>query len=185
MLFELGSGYYQRIHFIGHSLGKIVNSYACDYLHGKLPRQTGGFWDETATKPHVTLLDQAELANVFGSNVATSSANAWFDFQTRSQLFDVVNGSTSAKSSYKNPFPRSAAWMDNYITLVGLYRRDAVNVYLPAGFDTLWGAHSDAHQWYRQSIQEVSPMHKMGFARAYERSLVFPPSGNGMSTGSV
>lgn len=185
LILELGTGYGQRIHFIGHSLGTIVNSYACDYLHGKLPRQTSGFWDETETMPHVTLLDQAEMANVFGSNVATSSASGWFDSQTRSQLFDIVNGSSSGDSGFKSPFPKSARWMDNYISLVGLYHRDAVNVYMPAGVDTLGGAHADAHQWYRQSIQQTSPLHTMGFNRAYERSLVFPPSGNGMSGGSV
>ena len=34
LLQSLGSGYNQRVHFIGHSLGTISNAYACDYAHG-------------------------------------------------------------------------------------------------------------------------------------------------------
>jgi hypothetical protein len=185
LVLELGTSYHQRLHFIGHSLGTIVNSRACDFLHGKLPRQAVTYWDENNTRPHVTLLDQAELANTFGSNVSTSAASAWFDSQSRSQLFDIVNGTATADSGYKSPFPESATWTDNYITLVGLHGARAVNVFLPAGVATPWGAHADSHQWYRQSIQNVSATHAMGFARAYERALVFPPTGNGMSAGSV
>ena len=185
LLYELEPGYDQRVHFIGHSLGSIVNSYACDYLHGKLPRQPIRFWEPAETKPHITLLDQAELANVFGSNVTTSTALAWFDSQSRSQLFDVVNGRPGAESGYKSPFPESAAWMDNYITIAGLYHRRAVNVKLPRKSFTPWGAHAESHEWYRQSIQEVNPLHAMGFARAYESSLIMPPTGNGVSAGSV
>jgi len=178
---ELGRSYAQHVHFIGHSLGTIVNSYACDYLHGRLPYQTAAVWDQTVTRPHVTLLDQAEVANVFGTNVSTSGTGAWFDAQSRSQLLDIVNGSPSTAAGYKNPFPKSAAWADSYISQVGFYSDQAVNAYVLSSFVS----HGYSHDWYIKSILDSSPLHPLGFNRAYERTLTFPPTGSGLSSGSV
>jgi hypothetical protein len=190
---ELGADYTNRIHFIGHSAGTIVNSFACDYLHRENMRPEFGpmpKWEKSRTMPHVTLLDHAELAIVFGSNVTTSSVLSWFDIESRQQLFDPVIGTQGAAttSGFKSPFPTSAAWIDNYITMVGLYHPSAVNAYLwhlrlPS--PNPLAPHSEAHEWYRESIQSASASHAMGFARAYEKALNFPPRGNGMTAGSV
>lgn len=83
--------YSQGVHFIGHSLGTLVNATAANYLH------TNGYsW----TRTHMTLLDDAEEANL------VSSAN------------------------YVSPIPSERAWIDNYVSLVGLYHPEAVNVWL-------------------------------------------------------
>jgi pimeloyl-ACP methyl ester carboxylesterase len=59
LLSELGTNYSQPIHFIGHSLGTLVNSYAAIWMHNR------GF-DPMNT--HLTLFDEAEVStNPFAS----------------------------------------------------------------------------------------------------------------------
>lgn len=59
----LGAGYSQEIHFIGHSLGTLVNAAAANFLHGDRTAQqavSATLWSPTRT--HLTLLDAAESA---------------------------------------------------------------------------------------------------------------------------
>src|ERR1035441_11018286 len=59
LITALGSNYSQRIHFIGHSLGTLVNAAAANYVH------TNGFsWSNT----QMTLCDEAEVAWVLESS---------------------------------------------------------------------------------------------------------------------
>ncbi len=88
--------YNQGVHFIGHSLGTLVNATAANYLH----EQTGGVFDWLRSKTHMTLLDDAEEANV------VSTAN------------------------YVSPIPDYHEWVDNYVSFVGFYHPEAVNVML-------------------------------------------------------
>lgn len=60
---SLGTTYSQPIHFIGHSLGALVNAAAANYLHGDRTAQqaiSSTPWSPTHT--HMTLLDAAESA---------------------------------------------------------------------------------------------------------------------------
>ena len=57
--YKLGFSYVQPIHFIGHSLGTIVNASAINYLNGDASHP----WPTNAPV-HVTLLDEAELATI-------------------------------------------------------------------------------------------------------------------------
>ena len=84
--------------------------------------------------------------------------------------------------------------MDNYISLVGLQRDGAVNGCLLAptvGFDWsspvngLTFAHSYAHLFYRNTVWPSGPVPAVGFGKSYEGGSAFPPSGTGLSAGSL
>ena len=185
----LGAGYSQHVHFIGHSLGTIVNRYACDYLHASFPPVERGSmncpapWIKTQTTPHVTLLDEAEIANVGGTELVTSTL-------VSSIFAGVPEGVATAAKNWKSPIPKDALWVDNYISLVGIQHEAAVNVCLLHAAQTNLNpraAHAYSHQWYRQSVLPPAgvPDPAVGFARAFEKALTFPPMGNGMSLGSL
>ncbi len=190
----LGTGYNQRLHFIGHSLGTIVNAYACDYVHGSFPRSSNNpaiSWNRNLTQPHVTILDEAEIASVFGQSVITSTTIGWKIAQAKGAL---LAGGVAAARDWKNPVPVSAAWTDNYISLVGVQRDDAVNVCLLADAYSynirnpkagLESAHAYSHQWYLNSIGASGTYPQIGFRSSYESSLTFPPSGTGKTPGSL
>ena len=190
----LGPNYDQHIHFIGHSLGTIVNAYACDYVHGSFARASNNPanpWSPVLTTPHVTLLDEAEVATVFGQNVTTSAAIGWRVAQLQGAL---IAGTVAAVADWKNPVPKAAKWVDNYISLVGLQRDEAVNVCLLAptvSFDwtapktALEYAHTYARTFYGNSVWPSGPAPAVGFGRSYEGSGVFPPVGNGLTSGSL
>ena len=62
----LGPGYAQPIHFIGHSLGTLVNAAAANYLHGDRTAHEDVSPTQWRNLPmHMTLLDEAEAAFVF------------------------------------------------------------------------------------------------------------------------
>lgn len=196
LLTRLGSGYSQRVHFIGHSLGTIVNRYACDFLHGQMPRagsNPASHWNTALTQPHITLLDEAEVASVAGSNVITS---ARLGAKLAGWKGAVAAGVVAAYADWKSPVPSSGRWIDNYISLVGVQREEAVNICLLAptvGYNmsdpigSVLFAHSYAHLFYRSTahsvISGVPPA--VGYARSYEKALVFPPFGTGLTAGSL
>jgi hypothetical protein len=190
----LGVGYSHRIHFIGHSLGAIVNAYACDYVHGSFPRDRNNPsvpWNRNLTHPQVTILDEAEIASVFGQSVITSATIGWKIAQAKGAL---LAGTAAAVRDWKNPVPVSSAWTDNYISLVGVQRDDAVNVCLLANaysYDIrnpwagLESAHAYSHQWYLNSISASGDYPQIGFRSSYEGSMIFPPTGTGRTLGSL
>ena len=194
LLQTLGSGYGKHIHFIGHSLGAIVNAYACDYVHGSFARNNANppaHWDSLLTTPHVTLMDEAEIATVFGSNVTSAAAIGWKVAQLKGAL---ISGGAAAVGDWKNTIPKAAKWVDNYISLVGLQRDGAVNVCLLAPtltfdwlspYNSLLFAHSYAHLYYRNTVSPTGLAPAVGYGKSYESALTFPPTGTGLSAGSV
>ena len=93
----LGANYSQRIHFIGHSLGTLVNARAANYIH-----TTGFRWSNT----QMTLFDEAEVAwGMVGNSWAT--------------LTSLLQNDSSPQQDWKHPLPDQCAWADNYITAVG------------------------------------------------------------------
>jgi hypothetical protein len=191
---ELGTGYSQHLHFIGHSLGTIINCYACDYVHGSFVRSgsnPSSKWNALLTTPQVTLLDEAEVATLLGQNVTTAAAIGWRLAQFKGAL--IASG-VAAVADWKNPIPKEAKWVDNYISLVGIQRDGAVNVCLLAptvSFDwsspinSLVYAHSYAPLFYGNTVSPLGPAPAVGFEKSYEGGSAFPPGGTGLSAGSL
>lgn len=177
--------YTQKLHFIGHSMGTLVNRYACDNAHQMGDGEGGDrHFDPALTKPHMTMLDEAEVSNILGSNVITAA-------QVKSYAVSIVGALAAAASAdyrdWKSPIPATpTSWVDNYISMVGIQRPQTVNVFLTAptiGFLNPIAAHAYAHQWYRDSVLTSVP--PVGFLRSREAGGYFPPSGAGMAAGSL
>ena len=183
---RLGLNYGQRVHFIGHSMGTLVNRFACDTVHQYGTMNGGDIgWNPALTKPHMTLLDEAEIASVLGTRVITS---ATIGAITAGWAGALREAAVTAYQDWKSPIPATpTSLVDSYISMVGIQRDKAVNVCLTApaiGFMNPIDAHGYAHQWYRNSAQSpFSPI--LGFTQAYERGGTLPPSGNGLTPGSL
>jgi hypothetical protein len=148
---DLPSGSRPPLHFIGHSLGALVNAAAADYLHDKADPPFD--WQ----KSHMTLLDNAALANVEGALVS-SGFNP--KAATATLALELLAGGIVWHT------PDQAAWIDNYISLVGQYSTMAVNVVLEGGplylaregelglnpIDNLTALHGYACGWYTKSV---------------------------------
>ena len=192
---RLGASFNQHLHFIGHSFGTIVNAYACDYVHGRIPDaqvNAGNGWVKQQTTPHITLLDEAELGNIAGRFVLVSAAAGARLAATGGSLLgygvDVV-------ASWKDPVPADFSWADNYISAVAFRRDEAVNVSLLTptllaldahSLPSLWQGAKDAHSyapaWYRNTILNSS---SIGFGSSWESGGTFPPTGTGNSANSL
>ncbi len=177
--------YAQPIHFIGHSLGTLVNRYACDNAHqrGDGNGSEIGF-NSLLTRPHITLLDEAEVASIFGSKVVTAASVGAMVAGWGGAL---QSGAIAAYKDWKSPIPATpTAWIDSYISMVGVQRSAAVNVCLTAPAIGYWNpvaAHAYSHLWYRNSV--LPPWPAVGFGSGRESGGAFPPSGSGMTAGSL
>ena len=168
----LGANYSQRIHFIGHSLGTLVNAKAANFIH------TNGFsWSNT----QMTLFDEAEVAwGMVGNSWAT--------------LTSLLENDSSPQQDWKHPLPDQCAWADNYITAFGMPHPQAVNVILTNLapdlsniqnlFDFGIGAwtgqfqteitdyHHYPYIWYGNTVNQINnpndPPYLMGFVRSWE-----------------
>jgi|GEM_PF-1312689 len=183
---RLGFDYSQRIHFIGHSMGTLVNRFACDKVHQRGTMDGGEIgWDPAQTKPQMTLLDEAELTSVLGTRIFTSATIGGAVAGWYGALYEAAK---TTYQDWKSPVPTTpTSLVDNYISMVGIQRYNAVNVCLTApavGSMNPIDAHAYAHQWYRNSAQSpFSPV--LGFTQSFERGGTLPPSAYGLSTGSV
>ncbi|HUZ06437.1 MAG TPA: immunoglobulin domain-containing protein [Candidatus Paceibacterota bacterium] len=152
LLNTLGTGYNLPIHFIGHSLGTMVNCHAADYIHGDDPNSPG--YSNPAQKfnsqnTQMTLFDEAELANVV-SLPYDVSLDILFGAQIAAQ--SGVN-----EAPWNKVIPEHSAWIDNYISLVGLAHVEAANVLLWRNDQLgLTAAHGYSIQWYSNSIVNPS-----------------------------
>ena len=154
----LGPNYSKPIHFIGHSLGTLVNANAADYLH------TNGFaWTNT----QMTLFDEAEAAT------GISSFGAAID-----TLIGMNGNPLLPKPSYYHPLPNQFRWADNFVAAFGILHTNTANVILtnnfPANAPTLsgwFGALSAFHgysmPWYDETIQ--TDVSALGFRWSFER----------------
>ncbi len=145
----LGSSYQQGMHFVGHSLGTLVNATAADYLHEK----TGGAFDWRKTQ--LTLLDQAQAANVEGRLIGVGAS-------TVGGLYALLGLSDAPSTGWVSPIPRQSAWVDNYISLVGWPVSGAVNVLLSSQ-----ASHGYACEWYTKSA--LHPTNGIGHRFSFER----------------
>ena len=126
----LGSSYSQPLHFIGHSLGTLVNAAAVNYLNGDRTGSAGqpvAFPPWSSAKMHLTVFDHAEVANLAG-------AQALFDgltvgLTTAGTAGVLVYGS-EVLQKWKPALPVHSVWADNYISDVGFYQPNAFNIAL-------------------------------------------------------
>jgi hypothetical protein len=171
---KLGASYNQSMHFMGHSLGTLVNCRAADYIHGD-GKNSPAKNPATPTlkldpqKTHMTLFDEAQLAvPVNGMSVA----------------LDVILGNSrltngEGSNSPAKVIPERARYIDNYISEVGLLHSRAANVLLwrKYTFGPV-GLHAYAYEWYLDSITPISDGQlglggrRMGFPFSFERGSI-------------
>lgn len=187
----LGPAYSKQVHFIGHSLGTMVNAEAANVLtdnpSGLEPRKNPAWLPRNI---HFTLLDEAEIA---------INANG-FLLTAISSGFSSGPSANSLEPNFCRPIPnlwQSYAWIDNYISAFGLYREEAVNVYLSEAqnaFNRLWpvesanAMHGYAISWYSATVLNASDS-LMGFTNSFERAALwlgtpFPPTDASYQSGS-
>lgn len=168
LLRTLGANYSKPIHFIGHSLGTLVNASAANYLHGDRWAQedvSPAPWAGTNTQ--MTLFDEAEAA----------TGKSGF-FQAIATILDMNGNPLSRKTSYYHPLPKQFAWSDNFVSAFGLLHPESVNVILTNGFPTdaanltalvseLAAFHGYPINWYDETIQ--TDISTMGFLWSFER----------------
>lgn len=144
----LGGSYNLPIHFVGHSLGSLVNAGAVDYLVFKVDLKFRKL-------AHVTVLDDGAGAYKSGN------------------LISLLN---LEMPNYILPVPSLSAWIDNYVSLFGSFYLNAVNVLLVQGPDRantssiavlVQDVHRYAADWYRKTV--VNPSQSpLGFRWAQE-----------------
>lgn len=166
LLTWLGAGYSQRVHFIGHSFGTLVNSHAANWLHGdRWGLETTSPTPWTHENTHLTLYDEAE------AGIDQSCLALLQDLKDRENPL-------SPRPYYDRPLPKGFAWADNFISAFGLLHSKAVNVILTNGFPAnapnpiAWGNalkqfHSYPHHWYKETI--ITDISAMGHRWSFER----------------
>jgi Carboxypeptidase regulatory-like domain len=181
----LGSGYSQRIHFMGHSLGALVNAAAANYLHGDATAQQGGstiHWLPARTQ--MTLFDQAEVSSIAGKQVVFDGLTMDLGNPTA-----VLRYAAKALQGWRPSMPMQSAWADNYISLVGFYLPNTFNVAMEKAegiaalraasessnpfviaAKTLAYAHSYPMDWYSNSIVRPTDT-PLGFQQSSEYGL--------------
>jgi alpha-tubulin suppressor-like RCC1 family protein len=173
LLNTLGSGYNLQIHFLGHSLGTVVNCHAADCMHGDVdPSITlRPPWTFHLYNSQMTLFDEAEVPAAIGVSVDV--------------LYPGVTLSGIASDQWTKVIPDQRAWVDNYVSEVGLLHPEAANVLLwrhfgvpliydiPAveNFLDVTGLHGYSWMWYSNTV--VSPIaNAMGNGLSFERKTL-------------
>ena len=171
----LGPNYSKPIHFIGHSFGTLVNSYAANYLQGtNFANEAVSSTPWPATNMQMTLFDEAEVG-------ADQNFNLNSEDITLIEALMSGNGNSlnlNMPSSYYHPLPRNFAWADNYVSAFGLLHTNAANVILTDGFPTdapdpisllkeIGAFHGYPQEWYDETIE--TDISAMGFLWSFER----------------
>ena len=130
LLNTLGFGYNQPIHFLGHSLGTMVNCHAADCMHRDVdPSKTGKRpWTFHPYNTQMTLFDEAGVA----AGVAYTDnpfAAIGVDIDVLCPLPDTALAGITA-CPWAKVIPDQRRWIDNYVSEVGLLHPEAANVLL-------------------------------------------------------
>jgi hypothetical protein len=186
----LGPNYSQKIHFIGHSFGTLVNAYAANYLQGTNwagEAVSSAPWP--ATNMLMTLFDEAEVG---------ADKNFIFHQADLVALINALGGQNGGYfnlPSYYHPLPRQFAWAENYVSEVGLLHTNAANVILTAGSPAnapdpvswllveIGSFHEYPVSWYEPTIQTWNSA--MGFVWSDLWSLNDPAFADAPTNGSV
>jgi hypothetical protein len=162
LLNALGPNYAERIQFIGHSFGTLVNGWAANYLHGDqwgTEEKSPNSW--SANNTLMTLFDEAEVGREFSSFLDYIDA-----------LSEKNENPFARPKPYDHPLPKYFAWAENYVSAVGLMKPNAVNVLLNFGFPEKASGpidwtykfadfHAYPVQWYENTL--LNDTHLMGF----------------------
>jgi pimeloyl-ACP methyl ester carboxylesterase len=168
----LGPNYNRPIHFMGHSLGTLVNCAAANYVHGyKRPR--GDFRSASEkyafTNTHMTLFDEAELVTaVRGMHVVGDAILARLGDE-----YAAADLPEQLRNFWAKVIPHDSAWIDNYISEVGLPHVEAANVLLwrKNYVNFAIAPHGYAYEWYRDTIAD--PLSSdMGHRWSFERGTL-------------
>jgi pimeloyl-ACP methyl ester carboxylesterase len=160
----LGPSYGKPIHFIGHSLGTLVNAAAANYLH----EMTGGAFDPSKT--HMTLFDDAEVA--FVENILVE-----FGSTALPSLESLAGQSGVPAIGWISAIPHHYGWIDNCISLVGGQHPEAVNTFLNQAVDRvtkndivsfLTSVHGYPYVWYGTTVSP-STVSTLGNRYSFER----------------
>lgn len=186
----LGDNYAQPVHFMGHSLGAQVNAAAANYLHGdRTAQQPVSPTPWTAAPMHMTLFDHAEISRIVSFQVLWDGLTLDLGSPT-----DVLKYAAKTLQGWKPSLPVRYEWADNYISLVGFYLPNTLNVALQKAVGLVGpiDAHSYPMAWYDLSIAYPnSSANPLGFKRSHEYSqlpgaiLPFPPSIGELSPGDA
>lgn len=194
----LGVGYAQPIHFMGHSLGTLVNGAAATFLQGKpVVGRSGSVNPWRSDRMHMTLFDEVEIAAYSGA-AGRVARSIW-----RQRGLTFIDGqpvlpSRSQPGDYslsKDPLPPAFAWADNYkSSFFSLFFWDhrAVNIDLHQCSDLVSPieAHGEAYQWYLGTVRNRSAS-ILGFIRSYEAAAIdprgnpFPPADDVFGEGRI
>jgi hypothetical protein len=184
----LGVNYSKKIHFIGHSFGTLVNSYAANYLQGaSFAFEPVSPTPWPAANMQLTLFDEVEIGASIDFNLNSCDIQTWINLAAGVLN---VNNNLFAASSYYHPLPNSFAWADTYVSEVGLLHANAANVILSTGspasspnpfqwFFDLGAFHGYPMTWYSGSIVDPSQS-LMGFEWSFEEGgfAQAPPLGS-------
>lgn len=198
----LGVGYAHPVHFMGHSLGTLVNGAAATFLQGKpVFDQPGSLTPWRSDRMHMTLFDEAEIAAYSG--VLKLPVNGLARTIRRQRGLTCIDGqwvlpAGAGPGSYsvlKDPLPPTFAWADNYqSSIVSRFFWDmrAVNIDLHQWNDLLSPieAHGEAYEWYMGTVTNRS-VSVLGFIRSHEAAVIdpiarpFPPTDSVFGPGRV
>lgn len=170
LLDTLGPGYQRPIHFIGHSLGTLVNCAAADYIHGdKRPKGDARAATQkyAAANTHMTLLDEAELVTaVKGLHVSIDVLRA-----AVGDYSGLADAGRNVRNFWSKVLPDQALWADNYVSEVGVLHSAATNVMLWRATSSRppTAAHGYAYYWYQETV--ANPLGGfMGHRWSFERN---------------
>lgn len=172
LFYLLGSSYNKPIHFIGHSLGTMINCRAADYIHGDTANSRNSPFKFSPQNTHMTLFDEAELvAAVNGMHVFGDVLLASLGID-RADHIDSAGSLLAGFGTWTKVIPDRAAWVDNYLSEVGCTHAEAVNVLLWR--NAALGAvqsHGYATDWYAQTI--ATPLDSLvGHRWSFERNTL-------------
>lgn len=180
LIYLLGAGYNLPIHFVGHSLGAMVNCRAADFIHGDAKNSRNSPVKFNPQNTHMTLFDEAELVaavngmHVFGDVLLASLG------VDRNQHIDSAGSLLSGFGTWTKVIPDRAAWIDNYVSDVGCTHAEAVNVLLWRNVSLgVVDSHGYASDWYARSV--ANPLDSLvGHRWSFERSTLSaaPSAGN-------
>jgi len=168
LLYVLGANYKMPIHFIGHSLGTLVNCRAADYIHGdsrsaagKLIAGSGLKLDPNNT--HITIFDEAELVSAVNGVYIVPDI-----------LFAPTSDTTANLINHfaVKVIPDHCTWIDNYVSGVGLLHSEAANILLwrECSINPI-APHSYACRFYKSTVTTPTAS-LMGHRWSFERNTM-------------
>jgi len=179
LLYLLGANNNKPIHFMGHSLGTMVNCRAADFIHGDAKNSPGKIPGSTLKlnpqNTHMTMFDEAGAVGVAN---ALSLVTYMLFLPTSGDTGDLIN------NFWTKVIPDHSAWIDNYISEVGRLHHEAANVLLwrrfavPVISDISSGLHAYSYDWYSNTV--AAPLiSAIGHRFSFERNTLspLPPSG--------